>query len=168
MDKLWSPWRSKYIETFKPGAEKEEGCLFCRVRDEQNDFKNFIVHRTDRSYLIMNLFPYNSGHMMVVPYVHSSTFDSLDEETLLECMKNLNLCTRILNDAIHPHGFNIGANIGRDAGAGIEEHVHFHIVPRWNGDTNFMPVFNDVKVISEAMEDTYKKLKVSLGKFSKI
>ena len=167
MDKLWSPWRSKYIETFKPGAEKEAECLFCRVRDEKNDAKNFIVHRSQRSYIIMNLFPYNSGHMMVVPYAHSSTFDSLDEETLLECMKNLNLCSRILNDAIHPHGFNIGANIGRDAGAGIEDHVHFHIVPRWNGDTNFMPVFNDVKVISEAMEETYHKLLTSLQKYLK-
>jgi ATP adenylyltransferase len=87
MDKLWSPWRSKYIETFKPGAEKEEGCLFCRVRDEQNDSKNFVLKRSDKSLLIMNLFPYNSGHLMVVPFIHASTFGELDEETLLECMQ---------------------------------------------------------------------------------
>lgn len=161
MDKLWSPWRSKYIESFKPGAVKEEGCLFCRVNIEQNDSNNFVIHRSERSFIIMNLFPYNSGHLMVVPYKHASAFDELDEDTLHECMQNLNLCTKMLNAAIHPHGFNIGANIGRVAGAGIEEHVHFHIVPRWTGDSNFMPVLNDVKIISEAMEDTYKKLKES-------
>jgi len=164
MDKLWSPWRSKYIESFKPGAVKDEGCLFCRVKDEINDDKNFIIHRAEKSYIIMNLFPYNSGHLMIVPYVHASTFEELDEDTCLECMKNIKLCCNILNDAIQPHGFNIGANIGRVAGAGIEDHVHFHIVPRWSGDSNFMPIINDVKVISEAMEDTYRKLKASLEK----
>jgi ATP adenylyltransferase len=165
MEKLWSPWRSKYIESFKPGAEKEEGCLFCRVKEENDDVKNYVLHRFERSLIIMNLFPYNSGHLMVVPYAHASAFNELDEETCLECMKNLKLSCSILNDAIHPHGFNIGANIGRIAGAGIEDHVHFHIVPRWNGDSNFMPVINDVKVISEAMEDTYRKLKASIEKF---
>jgi ATP adenylyltransferase len=164
LDKLWSPWRSKYIESFKPGAIKEEGCLFCRVIEEVNDEKNFVIHRSERSIIIMNLFPYNSGHLMVIPKQHASTFNELDEETCTECMKNMNLGMNIINDAIHPHGFNIGANIGRVAGAGIEDHVHFHIVPRWTGDSNFMPIINDVKVISEAMEDTYRKLKASLDK----
>ena len=102
---------------------------------------------------------------MVVPYKHASSFNDLDDEIMLECTKLLKICTAILSDSIHPHGFNIGANIGRVAGAGIEDHVHFHIVPRWTGDSNFMPIINDVKVISEAMEDTYKKLKCSLEKF---
>jgi len=167
MDKLWSPWRSKYIESFKPGAEKKDGCLFCRVMDENNDDINFVIHRAEKSFIIMNLFPYNSGHLMIVPYAHASTFDELDEDTCGECMKNIKLCCNILNDAIHPHGFNIGANIGRVAGSGIEDHVHFHIVPRWSGDSNFMPIINDVKVISEAMEDTFKKLKASLENHKK-
>ncbi|HEY3251377.1 MAG TPA: HIT domain-containing protein [Ignavibacteria bacterium] len=164
MEKLWSPWRSKYIESFKPGAVKEDGCLFCRVKEEKDDVDNLIIHREKKSFIIMNLFPYNSGHLMVVPYQHASTFNELDDETSLECMLQLKLCCDILNNAIHPHGFNIGSNIGRIAGAGIEDHVHFHIVPRWTGDSNFMPIINDVKVISEAMEDTYKKLKKSLEK----
>ena len=164
MEKLWSPWRSKYIESFKPGAVKEEGCLFCRVHEEKDDSKNFLLQRAKKSYIIMNLFPYNSGHLMVVPYRHASDFNDLDDETLHECIQQLKVCCNILNDAIHPHGFNIGANIGRIAGAGIEDHVHFHIVPRWNGDSNFMPIINDVKVISEAMEDTFQKLKASLVK----
>ncbi len=111
----------------------------------------------------MNLFPYNSGHLMIVPYPHAAELKELDEETSLDCMKMINLGCEILNDTIYPHGFNIGANIGRTAGAGIENHIHFHIVPRWSGDTNFMPVLNDIKVVSEAMEDTYSKLKASLA-----
>src|SRR4030095_5562697 len=164
MDKLWSPWRSKYIESFKPGAVKEEGCLFCRVHKENEDEKNFLLHRAKKNFIIMNLFPYNSGHLMVVPYQHASTFNELDDDSCLESMQQLKLCCDILNVAIHPHGFNIGSNIGKVSGAGIEDHVHFHIVPRWTGDSNFMPIINDVKVISEAMEDTYRKLKEALQK----
>jgi ATP adenylyltransferase len=164
MEKLWSPWRSKYIESFKPGVVKEDGCLFCREIGEDKDEKNFIIHRSERSIIMMNLFPYNSGHLMVIPKQHASTFNELEEETCVECMKNMKLAMNIITDAIHPHGFNIGANIGRIAGAGIEDHVHFHIVPRWTGDSNFMPIINDVKVISEAMEDTYRKLVASLDK----
>lgn len=164
MEKLWSPWRSKYIDSFKPGAVKEKGCLFCRELNEDNDEKNFIIHRSERSIIMMNLFPYNSGHLMVVPKQHASTFNELEEETCVECMRNMKLAMNIITDAIHPHGFNVGANIGRIAGAGIEDHIHFHIVPRWTGDSNFMPIINDVKVISEAMEDTYKKLMASLQK----
>jgi len=159
MDKLYSPWRSKYIESFKPGNEKEEGCLFCRIASENKDKENLLIHRSKSSYIIMNLFPYNSGHLMIVPYKHASTLGELNDEENLDCMNMLNLATKLLNETIYPHGFNIGVNIGRVSGAGIENHVHFHIVPRWDGDTNFMPVLNDVKIVSEAMEDTYKKLK---------
>ena len=164
MEKLWSPWRSKYIESFKPGAVKDDRCLFCRVLEEDKDDENFLIYRAEKSFIMMNLFPYNSGHLMVIPYQHASTFNELDEDTCHECMKNMKLAMNIINDAIHPHGFNVGANIGRIAGAGIEDHVHFHIVPRWTGDSNFMPIINDVKVISEAMDDTFKKLKLSLKK----
>jgi ATP adenylyltransferase len=166
MDKLWSPWRSKYMESFKPGSKKEEGCLFCNMIKQDNDKKNLIVHRGSKSFIVMNLYPYNSGHLMIVPYIHASSLSELDDETNLDCMKNINLGCEILQKSIFPHGFNIGANIGKVSGAGIDDHIHFHIVPRWNGDTNFMPVFNDIKIISEAIEDTYEKLKKALNDLS--
>src|SRR5512146_1811614 len=159
MDKLWSPWRSKYIESFKSGSETDGECLFCRTANENKDKENYILHRSKHCYIIMNLYPYNSGHLMIVPYKHASSLGELDEDTRLDCMNTINLGCEILGKAIYPHGYNIGANVGRVAGAGIEDHVHFHIVPRWNGDTNFMPVLNEVKLISEFMDITYEKLK---------
>ena len=168
MDKLWSPWRSKYIDTFKPGnSSGENECLFCKIAKENRDKENFLIHRAEKCFIIMNLYPYNSGHLMIVPYKHASSLKELDTDTNLDCMKMLNLGCDILNDSIIPHGFNIGANIGRVSGAGIEDHIHFHIVPRWNGDTNFMPVFNDVKVVSEAMDATFTKLSASVSKILK-
>ena len=167
MDKLWSPWRSKYIQTFKPGSEKEEGCLFCRIAEENKDKENYLLYRNEKSFVIMNLYPYNSGHLMIVPFAHVSALKELDEETRLECMNMINLGCEMLEKSLYPHGFNIGANVGRVAGAGIDEHVHFHIVPRWNGDTNFMPVLNEVKLISEFMEETYGKLKKALDELIK-
>jgi len=165
LEKLWSPWRSKYIEGFKPGNENEDDeCLFCRITKDDKDKENFLVHRGAKSFIIMNLYPYNSGHLMIVPYIHASSLSELDDETNLDCMQMINLSCEILNDSIYPHGFNIGANIGRVSGAGIDSHIHFHIVPRWSGDTNFMPVLNDVKVVSEAMDDTYEKLITALKK----
>ncbi|RPI17980.1 MAG: HIT domain-containing protein [Ignavibacteriae bacterium] len=163
MDKLWSPWRSKYIDSFKPGNEKNDGCLFCNMVNADKDKENYIIHRSSNCFIVMNLYPYNSGHLMIVPYIHTSTLNDLDDETNLDCMKNINFGCELLKASIHPHGYNIGANLGRCSGAGIDGHIHFHIVPRWDGDTNFMPVFNDVKVVSEAMEDTYNKLKEALA-----
>jgi ATP adenylyltransferase len=115
----------------------------------------------------MNLYPYNNGHLMIVPYTHVSSLRELNEDTRLECMNMINLGCEMLEKSLYPHGFNIGANVGRIAGAGIDEHVHFHIVPRWNGDTNFMPVLNEVKLISEFMEETYGKLKKALDELVK-
>ena len=164
MDKLWSPWRSKYIDSFKPGADKEQGCLFCRIASENKDKENYLLHRSEYSFIIMNLYPYNSGHLMVVPNKHTDTLNSFGNEENIDFMNMINLGCEILKDSIVPHGFNVGVNIGKVSGAGIEEHVHFHIVPRWNGDTNFMPVLNEVKVVSEMMDETYKKLRLSLTK----
>lgn len=166
MDKLWSPWRSKYIETFKDNKNETGDCLFCKIPQENKDKENYLVHRGNTGYIVMNLYPYNSGHLMIVPYKHCSSLKELDNETNLECMKLINLGCEILNDSLSPHGFNIGANIGRCSGAGIEHHIHFHIVPRWNGDTNFMPVLNEVKVISEFMDETFGKLKHSLSRIN--
>lgn len=167
MDKLWSPWRSKYIETFKHEDDKGESSLFTRILNENRDRENYIIHRSKKCFIVMNLYPYNSGHLMIVPYKQTDSFSELDSETKLDMFNMLELGCKILDDSIKPHGFNIGANLGRVSGAGVENHIHFHIVPRWNGDTNFMPVLNDVKVISEAMDETYDKLKQSLHKFVK-
>lgn len=168
MEKLWSPWRSQYIDTFK--EEKKEtlpGSLFTRILNENDDKKNYLLHRGKYSFIIMNLYPYNSGHLMIVPYKEARELSELDAETRLEMFSFLELGVNALNEAIKPHGFNIGANLGRVAGAGIEDHLHFHIVPRWNGDTNFMPVLNDVKVISEEMGRTYDKLKNAIDSLTK-
>jgi len=168
MEKLWSPWRSQYIDTFK--EEKKEtlpGSLFTRILNENDDKKNYLLHRGKYSFIIMNLYPYNSGHLMIVPYKEARELSELDVETRLEMFSFLELGVNALNEAIKPHGFNIGANLGRVAGAGIEDHLHFHIVPRWNGDTNFMPVLNDVKVISEEMGRTYDKLKNAIDSLTK-
>lgn len=165
MEKLWSPWRSQYIDTFKDEPKETlPGSLFTRILNENDDRKNYLLHRGKNAFIIMNLYPYNSGHLMVVPYQEARSIDELDSDTRLEMFELIDLGIKVLNDAIKPHGFNIGANLGRVAGAGIEDHIHFHIVPRWNGDTNFMPVLNDVKVISEEMGRTYDKLKSALEK----
>lgn len=168
MDKLWSPWRSKYIESFKEEPEEyTDDSLFVRILNENDDKKNFLLHRGKHSFIIMNLYPYNSGHLMVVPYKMANDISDMDKDTRLEVMEFIDLSCKILTDAIKPHGFNIGANLGRVAGAGVENHIHFHIVPRWTGDTNFMPVLNDVKVISEEMCKTYDKLLISINKLLK-
>jgi len=168
MEKLWSPWRSLYIDTFKEEPKEAlPGSLFTRILNENDDRKNYLLYRGKHAFIIMNLYPYNSGHLMIVPYKEAKELSELDEETRLEMFSLLDLGMKALTEVMKPHGFNLGANLGRVAGAGIEDHIHFHIVPRWNGDTNFMPVLNDVKVISEEMGKTYEKLKISLLKLTK-
>jgi len=164
MDKLWSPWRSRYIESFKDEPSDSPVSLFTRLLNENNDRKNYILYRSVKSFIIMNLYPYNSGHLMIVPYKQVSELSELDDETRIDLFNMLELSCNILNQSLKPHGFNIGVNLGRVSGAGVENHLHFHVVPRWNGDTNFMPVLNDVKVISEAMDETYEKLLNALSK----
>ena len=152
MDRLYSPWRSQYIETFKAGAEKKDECVFCSALGSNDDAERLVVHRGENVFVIMNLYPYNSGHLMVIPNRHTGEFQSLSEVELTECMQLLKLSQQALTEMSHPHGFNIGMNLGRAAGAGIEGHLHWHLVPRWNGDTNFMPVLADVKLVSEDLQ----------------
>ncbi len=167
MDRLWAPWRAKYIESFSnSNSDEKKECLFCEKARSNEDEKNFILFRGEKCYIIMNLFPYNSGHIMVVPYKHTPNFSDLTDDEMLEIMRVIKKGIRALELALKPHGFNIGANLGRVSGAGIDEHIHFHIVPRWNGDTNFMPVISETKVISELISDTYKKIKNSLALIS--
>ena len=156
METLWAPWRMEYILRAK---DKKEGkCIFCELPAEKDDKKNLILYRGEKTFVIMNRFPYNNGHLMVVPFKHSGDLQALTEEENLELMKTVQLCCRMLDAAMQPHGYNIGMNMGKVGGAGVADHLHIHIVPRWNGDTNFMPVIANTKVISEALDKTYDKL----------
>ncbi|HOT97836.1 MAG TPA: HIT domain-containing protein [bacterium] len=154
MNKLWAPWRMEYIL-----QEKPEGCIFCDKPLEARDRENLILHRGASCFVIMNFYPYNNGHLMVVPYRHTADLAGLTESERLEMMTLLGRCTEVLGAQMHPQGFNIGMNLGQVAGAGIDEHLHFHIVPRWNGDTNFMPVTGHTKVLSQGLQESWEALR---------
>ncbi len=159
MQRLWSPWRSQYIATFKKPKRKRKASLFTDAITDGDDTKNLIVWRGERCFVIMNRFPYNSGHLMIVPYRQVVDRQSLQPEELMEIMVTAQRAIRALDVIMGPQGYNFGANLGHVSGAGIADHIHFHIVPRWNGDTNFRPVLADTKVVSEDMKKTLKKLK---------
>ena len=152
---LWAPWRIEYIENTTESTE----CIFCDKPKDKDDKKNLIVYRGKLGFVIMNRFPYNNGHLMVVPYQHTSEISSLSSEERIELFNLLEISVNVLRKVMKPQGFNIGMNLGSLAGAGIADHLHFHIVPRWGGDTNFMPVIAHTKVISEGLEQTWEKLK---------
>lgn len=158
MEKIWSPWRSQYIESFKEKKCKDTGCVFCDALTDKNTEESLLLHRDENTFVVMNLYPYNNGHLMVVPNRHLSDFTELSEIEHAEIMKNVKKAILALKEVMKPHGFNYGANIGKAAGAGIDTHLHFHIVPRWNGDTNFMPVLGEVKLISQDLMITKNKL----------
>lgn len=153
---LWAPWRMRYIKA----ADKSEGegCIFCFKPQDDTDKENLILFRSTHNFVMMNLYPYNNGHLMVVPYQHAPDLNSLPPETLLDFMQTTQKSITALRECMKPEGFNLGVNLGRTAGAGIDDHVHMHIVPRWNGDTNFMPVIGDVKVMPEYISATYDRL----------
>lgn len=154
MEKLWSPWRSQYIESFKD-KKGDEGCIFCSAIDQNvEDQKSLKVLDQQFTMVMLNLYPYNNGHLMVVPKRHLSNFIDLTNEEIIEINNSVKISLQALQNLMKPHGFNYGANLGKAAGAGIDQHLHFHIVPRWNGDTNFMPVLGDVKVISQDLTIT--------------
>lgn len=152
MKVLWAPWRLKYIT-----ADKEEGCIFCKKPKEGNDKDNLILYTGETSFIIMNRYPYSNGHLMTVPYRHTNNFSDLTQEERLDLMNLTAKCLDILQ-VIKPEGFNIGMNLGRTGGAGIDDHLHFHIVPRWSGDNNFMPVIGNIRVMPEYLEETYETL----------
>ncbi len=142
--------------------EKPKGCILCEKPKQNNDAENYILYRGDRNFVMLNAYPYNSGHLMVAPYRHTASLDELTTEELHEHVEIISRSIKVLREVFNPSGFNIGINMGKVAGAGIDDHIHTHIVPRWQGDTNFMPVLADTKVINEALVETYQKLK---GKF---
>lgn len=154
MKRIWAPWRIEYIKN-----PKEKGCIFCKFPKEQNDHERFILHRGKTCFIIMNYYPYNNGHLMIAPYLHTSKFDSLDNQTKIEMFDLIDHSTKALREKLNAEGFNIGINLGSVAGAGIKDHLHIHIVPRWQGDTNFMPVLGNSKVISQELHETWETLK---------
>jgi len=158
MDKIWAPWRSNYIFN----KIDEEGCILCNRLEEKEDKKNHILYRGKKSFVIMNIFPYNNGHLMVAPFKHTAELEDLESEEGRELFETLTLGIKILKISLNPDGFNIGMNLGKVAGAGIEDHLHIHIVPRWNGDTNFMPVVAETKIISCSLDEVYNLLKKTL------
>jgi ATP adenylyltransferase len=155
MKRLWAPWRMDYIN-----EEPRSGCLFCRVIDHPNDKDaELVVWRPEGAVVMLNKFPYNAGHTMVAPVVHKGGLEDLDDAETRDLMRALRRTITVIRATLKPEGFNIGANNGRVAGAGIPDHVHLHVVPRWNGDTNFMPVLGDVKVVNEHLTQTAAKLR---------
>jgi len=152
MEYLWAPWRMEYIL-----RKKKQGCFFCRKLKEKKSKQNLILYRGEYVFVVMNKYPYTNGHLMVVPKRHCLNLEQLDNNELRELFDLLKVSVRVLKANFHPHGFNIGMNIGKMGGAG-EDHLHLHIVPRWAGDTNFMPVIGRTKIISEYLEKTYEKL----------
>lgn len=158
MEILWSPWRSQYIESFKD-EENKSSCFVCEAIENPNEARErLVVFRNLMTIVLLNKFPYNAGHLLVCPIKHTSTLDGLSNQELLDLISVVRLATNVLKKAFVPHGFNVGINIGRVAGAGLPEHIHFHVIPRWNGDTSFISLISDTKVISQSMEDIYLKL----------
>ena len=158
MEKLWSPWRSNYIQSFKDKKETGE-CVFCCAESVDINNDDFLIVRKHKlTFTMLNLYPYNSGHLMVIPYRHVSDILQITQEENLEILTEVQNAVKALTHIAKPQGFNIGANIGKAAGAGIDQHIHFHVLPRWNGDTNFMPAIGQVKVISKDLLETKKSL----------
>jgi ATP adenylyltransferase len=165
MDRLWSPWRSSHIESFKGSRTSDgpEGSLFSRLLAEDRDEDNLILWRGRHVFVIMNLYPYNNGHLMIVPTREVEHYEDLRAEEHVAVAETIAWCIRWIRHALEPEGFNVGMNLGQAAGAGIPRHLHVHVVPRWNGDTNFMPTVGDVKVIPEALRDTFRKLQKAVS-----
>jgi ATP adenylyltransferase len=159
MKNLWAPWRVKYITSAK---DKNQGCFLCEKPKEKKDAENYVLYRGTTCFVLLNSFPYNNGHIMVAPYRHTGVLEDLKDEERDELFATVKQVVVLLKKVFNPDGLNIGMNLGKTAGAGLEDHLHVHIVPRWNGDTNFMPVIGEAKVISEALEETYRKLKAGL------
>jgi ATP adenylyltransferase len=158
-DRLWTPWRMAYIRRAAADDGESGGCIFCDLPAEHDDERNHILGRGRRTFVILNAFPYNPGHLMVAPYRHTGDLEDLSDEELTETMSFVRLGVRALREDSGAHGFNVGMNLGTVAGAGIADHVHMHLVPRWGGDTNFMPVVGQTKVLPELLSETWRRLR---------
>ncbi len=157
MDQLWAPWRLAYVAAAEPSTEAAP-CFICRGLAESDDRTNLVVRRTPHSVVVLNRYPYNNGHLLVAPRRHIGRLQDLEPAEILDTQQTLTLMVQRLESLIRPNGFNIGLNLGKVAGAGLPGHLHWHIVPRWNGDTNFMPVLADTKVIVQSLDSLYDLL----------
>ncbi len=153
MKRIYAPWRYKYVSN-----PDSEGCIFCKANCSDDDRKSGVLFRGKSSFAIMNLYPYNNGHIMVAPYRHTGNFGELSEDEMLEMSSILQEWQKVIKKAMNPDGFNIGMNLGRIAGAGFEDHLHYHLVPRWSGDTNFMPIIGETKVVPMSIDEAYDLL----------
>jgi len=162
MDFLWTPWRYQYVST----ADKAEGCPFCLKLASGDDRKSLIVHRATHNFVILNLFPYTSGHVMVVPYEHIDSLQKLSPEAAAEMMELTRRLEKILHEIYHPDGINLGMNLGKAAGAGVAGHIHMHVLPRWVADANFMTTVGETRVLPEDLETTWKRMKEAFEKSS--
>ena len=159
MDYLWSPWRYSYVST----ASGQGPCLFCRVASEDNDARNYVVLRAERSFILLNRYPYTTGHLMIAPYAHVAMLEEADAQTLEEIMRLAQRAEKALRAVYRPSGLNLGFNLGESAGAGVAGHIHMHALPRWVGDTSFITAIGETRVLPEALETTYEKLREALG-----
>lgn len=158
MERLYTPWRMKYVS--RAHQQKGDECVFCAIQndDPARDRENFVVYRGQNTFVVMNIFPYNTGHLMVIPKAHVAVLPNISAGVQFEMMSLASYFVQLLAELMHPDGFNIGMNIGRAAGAGIDNHLHLHVVPRWSGDSNFMPVIGETRVLPEELGDTYDKI----------
>ena len=155
MNHLWAPWRATYVS----GKSDPNRCIFCDAAASSDDAANLVIHRAQFSFVILNRFPYTSGHLMIAPFAHVSRLQQADEATAAEIMRLSRFAEGVLEEVYRPDGLNLGMNLGEAAGAGIQQHIHMHLLPRWNGDANFMTSVGETRVLSEALETTYTKLK---------
>ena len=157
MDYVWSPWRYKYVSQAGPGDE----CIFCRAAADNRDEDNYILHRAERNFIILNRLPYTNGHLMIAPYEHVPTLEEAAEATLTEMISLARHAERRLREVYRPQGLNLGMNLGQCAGAGVAGHIHMHVLPRWTGDASFMSVIGEARVLPEDLADTYAKLRTA-------
>ncbi len=155
MEHLWTPWRSTYMKSGKHASS----CIFCDAIARNDDTETLIAYRGQHTFVILNRYPYTSGHLMIAPYAHVSTLNEATEDALDEMMRLVRRSETVLQDAYHPDGMNLGMNLGRAAGAGVAEHIHMHMLPRWNGDANFMSTVAETRIIPESLDETYSKIK---------
>ena len=158
MDHLWAPWRLAYITAPKDKPAAGDDCFICRAAAGADDRANLVVHRTELSVVVLNLYPYNNGHLLVTPKAHKARLDELTDDELLDTQRTLRMLTGVLEKRMKPDGFNVGLNLGRAAGAGVPGHLHWHLVPRWFGDSNFMTAVGDARVLSQSLEALYDLL----------
>ena len=161
MERLWAPWRMTYIDGIEDDGS-HGGCFLCAARDAEDDRRALVFLRRPLAFAVLNRFPYNNGHALIVPAAHKGRLADLSDDEMLEIMGLARDVMAVYRQVLRPDGFNLGMNFGRTAGAGLPEHLHLHVVPRWNGDTNFMPVLGDTKIIPQSLEDLYDRLRAAL------